>query len=127
MELSSDTLSKLRAVEAVLSEERGELSLFGLFLREDAPDVWDLVVAGPWVQSDDIDLLRYVVELLRKRFSKDEMMRISRIVLLEASHPGVRAINRLIKARHAYPTLQKGNIVFGIPIAAGYVVTSQRL
>jgi hypothetical protein len=127
MDLSKAFLGKLRAVETIISKERGELSLFGLFLRESAPDVWDLVVAGPWVQSDDYDLLRYIAGLLRNSLTRDEMSRVSRIVLLEASHPGVRAINRLIRAQHEDPTLQEGNTVFGIPITAGYVVTSQRL
>jgi hypothetical protein len=43
-----DLAVKLRGLERTLSEEKGPFNLFALLLREDAPDVWDLVVAAKW-------------------------------------------------------------------------------
>ena len=44
---------KLGRLERILSEEEGPFDLFALFLREDAPDVWDLVVAAKWIDADE--------------------------------------------------------------------------
>jgi hypothetical protein len=42
-----ELLGKFVELEQRLSQERGEFSLFALFLREDASDKWDLVVSAP--------------------------------------------------------------------------------
>jgi hypothetical protein len=44
---------ELRKLEEALAAEHGPFTLFALFLREGAPDVWDVVVAAAWIDRDE--------------------------------------------------------------------------
>jgi hypothetical protein len=57
---------KLREIERALSKEKGALDLFALFLREDAPNVWDLVVAGEWIEKDRARAIREISKRVQK-------------------------------------------------------------
>ena len=39
--------SRLRKAMRDIAAEKGEFTLFGLFMRTDAPGTWDLVVSAP--------------------------------------------------------------------------------
>ena len=56
---------KLRNMERQVAEEKGPVSLFGLFLREGAPDKWDLVVSAPWIDENKEAGLAYPAKSLR--------------------------------------------------------------
>ncbi len=65
-----------------ISAEKGELSFFGLVLREDA-SVWDLLVAADWVDTDKRKALEYLVKQVQSVLTKKELLDISGIVLLQ--------------------------------------------
>ena len=73
-------------------EERGDLALFALFLREDAEDRWDLLVSAPWLEQDEAAGLRYLSKKLMTKLSERELLEISRVVLIEQSDPGLRSL-----------------------------------
>lgn len=127
MELDKQLRDKLHAIEGEVSQQWGDMSLFALFLREDAPNRWDLVVAAPWVRDNRSEVMKSIAKLLREKLLPNEIVLLSRIVLLESTDPGVIRMNRLIQVLHEKPVAVEGNTVFGLPIASGYVVTSQRL
>jgi len=58
---------KLESLEKKIADERGEFSLFGLFLREDAEDRWDIVVAAPWLNADSMEDINYIAKKLKYR------------------------------------------------------------
>ncbi len=35
-----------------MAAEKGAFDLFALFLREDAPNKWDLLIAADWIDQD---------------------------------------------------------------------------
>lgn len=53
-------VEKLIALEQQISTEKGEFSLFALFLREDAQDKWDLVASAAWLEADKKTALDYL-------------------------------------------------------------------
>ena len=55
-------IEKFRRAMQDISATRGEFILFGLFLREEAPDKWDLVISAPWLETDKLKALREFVE-----------------------------------------------------------------
>ncbi len=57
---------KLVQVEQKITQEKGSFNLFALFLREDAPDVWDLVVAAPWISKNKEKSINYIAEIINK-------------------------------------------------------------
>ena len=78
-----DLAEKLRRLEQTLSEEKGPFNLFALFLREDAPGVWDLVVAAKWIEADGPVALADISRRVRDSLRAEEITKISRVVLVD--------------------------------------------
>ena len=117
---------KLRNLERQAADEKGPFSLFGLFLREDAPDKWDLVVSAPWIDDNNEESLAYIAESLRAFLAAEELLNLSRIVLVEQSNPGLEAVQRAMHVEHGVVELKDCNF-FGLEIKSALIITSQRL
>lgn len=121
-----DLLGKFVELERGLSHERGEFSLFALFLREDASDRWDLVVAAPWIESDRKEALAYITTKIQQLFRSEELARLSRVVLVDQSNPAVAAMNQALHCQHGQNEVRDSNF-FGLQIKHAYIITSQGL
>jgi len=73
---------KLDALAGKIQAERGSLELLGLFLREDSPDLWDLVISAPWLEADKRAAFEYVAHELQEDLAGEELAGLSRIVIL---------------------------------------------
>lgn len=118
-------IEKLRQLEIELSAEKGSFSLFALFLREDAPGVWDLLVGAPWVESNKGAALKLIVTKLNQIASPDDLKMLSRIVVIERSNPALSAIQSAFHIEHGTAEVQNSNF-FGLQIKHAYVITSLR-
>lgn len=105
--------------------EKGELSLFALFLREDA-DNWDVVVAAPWLEQDKASALKYLSAKITKALSKSELLDLSRIILLESDDPSVEA---LVSDAHVEQTVAEmhDSTFAGLQIKHALLFQSKRL
>lgn len=121
-----DLLGKFVELERTLSQERGEFSLVALFLREDASDKWDLIVAAPWIEVDRKEALAYITTQIQQRFNSEELARLSRVVPVDRSNPAVEAMNQAINCQHGQNEVRDSNF-FGLQIKHAYIITSQRL
>jgi hypothetical protein len=117
-----DHLIKL---ERLLSDKKGAFNLFALFLREDAPDKWDLVMAAPWLERNKPDTLKYVVEELQKSLRKHELLKLSRIVIFDQRNPGLDSFQRAYHIEHGNMEIRNSNL-FGLQIKHAYLITSRR-
>jgi hypothetical protein len=81
----------------VADQERGGMTLFGLFGREDDPSRWDLLFAAPWVEESRLEGVRYIDRLLRQHLTADDLALIGRIVGLT---PGDRFLQALQGSLH---------------------------
>ena len=118
-------IEKLASLERDITSEKGELSLFALFLREDADDTWDLLASAPWLEPNKRESLDYLVNQLRARLDTQELLSLSRIVLLEEDNPVLEAIHKAIKVRHGMAEV-RDSLSFGVPIKHAYIITSAR-
>ena len=118
-------IEKLASLERDIASEKGEFSLFALFLREDADDTWDLLASAPWLEADKRESLEYLVNQLHARLDTQELLSLSRIVLLEKDNPVLEAIHKEIKVRHGM-TEVRDSLAFGVPIKHAYIITSTR-
>ena len=57
---------KLKQVENELSNTNGSFELFGLFLREDAPNKWDLLISADWARGKKKESISLIVQKLKK-------------------------------------------------------------
>jgi len=128
--LVSPWIPKIRyeALAAILKEatkEKGELTLFGLFLPADSSNVWDLVVAAPEFGKDRMETISYFVGKMKTHFSYDENLALSRITVFETGNPVLEAI------LDAIPSGQK-QVEFrdeefnGYEIKRAYIFTAKR-
>src|SRR5690349_10740210 len=96
----NELIKKLSPLEKEISEERGDFSLFALFLREDSPDRWDVVISAPWFGGDEKSALQYMAKKLRSRLRPQDLLRISRIVIVESNDESLRAVHRAVQVDH---------------------------
>lgn len=119
-------IDKYVALEKEVAKERGEMALFALLLRDDAPDRWDLVIAAPWAVANRKASLEYLVEKIKGRLGSEGLVNLSRIVLAEPDAPAVKAFNSAMNVQHGDTELRDCNF-FGLPIRHAFLITSQVL
>ena len=88
-------LDKLRQVADELTEEHGPFKLFGLFLRANAPLVWDLVVSAPWLEVNErveYGALHEITKKLTATMGEEAMIEFSRVAFVKTSHPAVESV-----------------------------------
>jgi hypothetical protein len=120
-----EIITKLVRAEQEMAGERGAFLLFAVFLREDAPDVWDLVVASPWIAEDKPGSLRYISDKVRSVLDANELMKLSRIVLIEPDSPALAAFQQAIHLEHGIAEIKDSDFS-GLRIKHAYLITSRR-
>jgi hypothetical protein len=115
---------KFARLESNVAASKGAFTLFALFLLEDAPDRWDLVVSAPWV-SDKKAALNYLVERIKTDLGSSELIKLSRIVFVDPDDVAVRNINSEISVEHGSVEL-RDRTFFGLPIKHAFIFTSKR-
>jgi len=75
-------IKKIGSLVPEIIHEKGDLSFFGLVLREDAL-VWDILVAAKWIDEDRKQALAYLVKRVQHVLTKSELLEISGIILLQ--------------------------------------------
>ena len=106
---------KLQEFMKRVEAQKGRFTLFGIFMREDSPAQWDLVLAAPWLENGKLKALGEFVEQMSKTFGQDEVMYFSRIVTLNHDDPALRAILSEIASLRK-PLEKQGHDLFGLPI-----------
>jgi hypothetical protein len=114
---------KLQALEKQVAAEKGPFQLFAILLREDAPNKWDLVVAAPWLEQSHREGLKFLSRRVIEALSKDELLMLSGIIIVESDNPGVKAIRKAFPVEHGNFEIGN-NTLFDMPIKQGHIVTS---
>ena len=91
---------KLKHQEELMAQEKGPFDLFALFLREDAPDKWDLVIAADWIERDKQTALKYIASIVQEALSQEELLKLSRIAIIDESNPALEAFHRAVHVEH---------------------------
>ncbi len=120
-----DSVAKFREIELLMSTEKGAFNLFALFLREDSPNKWDLVVSAPWIKAHDKETLDYFAKHLRSKLQPDELVSLSRVALLDEDNPALEKVRRAISIEHGSSEITNNNF-FGMLIKHGFIITSKR-
>jgi hypothetical protein len=94
---------KMMTVEQELAAERGDFTLFALFLRDNSPGLWDVMVSAPWIDENKDAGLNAVVAKVNSYLKKEELLMLSRIVIVEHDHPELEELNRFSFATSSNP------------------------
>lgn len=84
---------KMMTVEQELAAEQGEFTLFALFLRENSPGLWDVMVSAAWIDENREEGLNTVVAKINSYLKKEELLTLSRIVIVKHDNPELEELN----------------------------------
>ena len=121
----AELTEKFTELEAHIAEERGPFALFALFMREGAPNCWDLIVSAPWAGDDTQSVVDYFVSQIKSRLGAQVLTSLSRIVVINPQDPAVQALNRAMPIEHGRVEVRDSDF-FGQTIKHAYIITSQR-
>jgi hypothetical protein len=116
---------KLKDIEKELSDSKGPFELFALFLREGAPGKWDLIISADWARSDKRAAINLIVEKIRKVFTDQEMLMLSRLAILDKDNAALKALHGAVQVEHGLAEISDSNF-FGLAIKHAYLITSKR-
>jgi hypothetical protein len=115
---------KIGALEKEISSEKGDFYLFGLFCREEAGDKWDLIVSAPWLQADVKQGLNYLADKVRAKLNEEELLSLSKIVVLAVDDPVVEAVRKSVQeTRHGKVELENQDFG-GVQVTHACISTS---
>lgn len=113
-----DLARKIGGLMKLITAEKGDLSFFGLVLREDA-SVWDLLVAAKWIDEDQKKALDYLVEKLQNKLTTQELLQISAIILLQNEYFTGQSVMT------SETGWEENDIdLYGIPVKKAYIFTA---
>ena len=118
--MNDEFIKKLQSVETKISTKKGSFQLFALFLRTDAINKWDLIVAAPWLKRNDLEALKLFAELLKNEL-KNNIIEISKVVIIDEKNPALKAFN-MFNIEHGKIELQNVTL-FGLEVRHAYIIT----
>lgn len=118
-------IKQLRQIKNKVEAEKGKFVLFGLFLRDEAMDKWDLVISAPWLEKGKVKGLGEFVEKMASIVGEDEVLTLSRIVTLNHDDPSLEAILRDVQVENDLVEMQGRNL-FGLPINQAFILQAKQ-
>ncbi|MSP27570.1 MAG: hypothetical protein EXR80_03770 [Methylococcales bacterium] len=88
------TAEKMITVEQEFAIEHGDFTLFALFLRENSPELWDVIVSAPWIDENKEDGMNKVVAKINANLEKSELLTLTRVVIVEHDHLDLHELDR---------------------------------
>lgn len=120
-----EQIEKFQKVEKSLCESKGRFELFALFLREDSPDKWDLLISAEWARANKKVSINTIIEEIRKELTDHELLMLSRIIIFDKDDEALKAIHQAMQVEHGLAKISDINFS-GLAIKHAYLITSQR-
>ena len=118
-------VEKLQNVEKSLSVSKGQFELFALFLREDSPNKWDLLISSDWARADKKASINIIIKEIRKVLTDQDLLMLSRIIILDKDDAALKALHQAMRVEHGLSEILDSNFL-GLAIKHAYLITSQR-
>ena len=118
-------LERFLTLERELAVEKGNFVLFSLLERDDAQGKWDVVVSAPWLRPEQKESMHFIVDRIRAKFKAEELVSLSRVVLLSPTDAFVRNVNSAVQVEHGKAELIN-NVFNGMQIKHAFLITSKR-
>jgi len=117
-------VDKMINLERRMADEKGPFILFALFLPEDSPHYWDLVVSAPWASRHEMDSFEYIADKIKESLSTEEILKLSRIVIVENDKPALDPELSAINIEHGIREMFHRDF-FGLEIRHAFIITSR--
>ena len=116
---------RLKKAMREIASKKGQFTLFGLFMRADAPGRWDLVVSAPWLEQGKLKALSEFTELLSESIGEKSLSELSRIVTLKPGDPGMKAVMAAFSVEDGELRVQHSNL-FGLEIEDAIILRAKQ-
>lgn len=117
-------VEKLQRIERRLSIERGPFELFAALRPDSSLRLWDLLVTAPWLRDWSLTEMRIIASQLNAEFPLPEILKFSRIEIIEGDNPGLQAIHSTVQVEHGLREFRNVTL-FEVPILHAYIITSR--
>ncbi|MEK8020408.1 MAG: hypothetical protein VSS75_026365 [Candidatus Parabeggiatoa sp.] len=121
----NELIQKMLKIEKNLVRQKGYFQLFALFLREGSPGKWDVLVSAKWIDADKQQALKIITEQLTTKLNKDELISLSRVVVINKDNEEIPAINQLISETNQVTEIYEKHF-FGLDIKQAILIPSSR-
>ena len=115
----------LRKAMHEISSQKGDFTLFGLFMRSDAPGTWDLVVSAPWLEDGKLKALSEFVHLLTNSIGEQAFRDLSRVQTVGEESPALKKILSAFSVEDGEVRIRQSNL-FGLEIEDAIILRAQR-
>jgi hypothetical protein len=117
-------VKKLQRIERRLSVERGPFDLFAAFRPDSTLRLWDLLVTARWLDDWGLPEMQIIASQLNAEFALPEILKFSRIAIIERDNPGLQAIHSAVEVEHGLREFRNVTF-FDVPILHAYIITSR--
>lgn len=117
--------NKLRKAMREITAKKGDFTLFGLFMRVDAPGTWDLVVSAPWLEEGKLKALAEFTELLAASIGEQSLKEFSRVVTLNRRDATLNSLVSTFSVDDGEVRVKRSNL-FGLEIEDGIILRAKR-
>jgi hypothetical protein len=107
----------LRNAMHEIADRKGDLTLFALFLRADAPGTWDPVVSAPWLESSKLKATRSL--------GRESLQQFSRVEAVTSDDPTVQFILNSFPVEDGERDIQSTDL-FGLQIEKAIIFRAWR-
>lgn len=118
-------VEKLQRIERRLSVERGPFELFAALRPDSSLRRWDLLVTARWLDDWGLTEMRTIASQLNVEFPLPEILKFSRIAIIERDNPGLLAIHSTVQVEHGLREFRNVTF-FDVPILHAYIITSRQ-
>nr|WP_321451470.1 hypothetical protein [uncultured Carboxylicivirga sp.] len=112
------TFEKIYKALEIFAQKHGEFNFCGVFLREESNDKWDLILSSEWILQNKGKALREITDVLSRKLNQFELIKLSRIVILEEEQ--VNSFSQAFSIGGGNLEISNSNI-FGIQIKLAYL------
>ena len=120
-----ELVQRFAQLESQIAQEKGDFALFALFMREEVPDRWDLMVSASWVGGDNSAAVDYLVAQIKSKLGDGDLVSLSRIVVIDPEDAAVQKLNRAVHVEHGNVEVRDSTFS-GLAIKQAHIITSNR-
>lgn len=118
-------IESLRKAMREIAAKKGNFTLFGLFMRSDAPGTWDLVVSAPWLEKGKLKATSEFVALLTDSIGEQALRDFSRIQTVSSNSPALKAVLAAFSVDDGEVRVQRSNL-FGLEIEDAIILRAKK-
>jgi len=83
------------------------------------------MVSAAWMGSDDEAVVDYLVAQIKSKLGDSDLVRLSRIVVIDPDDPAVQRLNRTVHVEHGNVEVRDSSFS-GLAIKRAHIITSNR-